>query len=275
MADPAPGAQQPWPWQKSLRAAAERLDDLVRETVGLSLPPVDEAMAEAGDNAVTCHDSCPRCGDSVGEGESLADGCATCRNQPPLADRVVRLGTYDGSLRDIIMAIKFQRWWEMGHTLGRLLGHRVMSEARQEPIARSAVVVPVPMPWQRRLFRGIDHARVLAVGVAEAMECPVWQVLAKVNGVPQLALTPSDRERHGGKGLRIRTRLGGWNLSGRDVVLVDDVRTTGATIRRAVRLLRTLQPRSVTAAVVAVADDRSRRLRSGQVRAASSADTIE
>ena len=250
---------------KSVRALAAQLDDLVRETVGLSLPPVDEALAQAGPAALALGEYCRRCGDSVGEGEAIAGGCATCRELPALADRVVRLGTYDGPLRELILAIKFQKWWEMGRTLGRMLGDRVSADAQLE--LRNVIVVPVPMPWQRRMFRGIDHARVIGSGVAASLEAPLRPVLAKSNGAPQLALTPSLREKLGGRGLKIRRSLGGWEVAGRDVVLVDDVRTTGATIRRAVRLLRKLRPRSVTAAVLAVADHRSRRARADQVRA--------
>jgi len=264
MSAPEPNAPQPLPWMKSVKALATQLDDLVRDTVGLALPPVNEAIAEAGPATINFTDACPRCGDSVGVGELTTDGCATCRDLPALADRVVRLGTYDGPLREMILAVKFRQWWEMGRTLGRMLGDRILAETQLD-VSRT-IVVPVPMPWQRRLFRKIDHARVIASGVAEAMDVPMWCVLAKENGAPQLSLQPSMRKKLGGRGIRIRPRVGGWPIEGRHVVLVDDVRTTGATLRRGVRMLRQLQPASVTAAVIAVADHHTRRSRGDQVR---------
>lgn len=264
MTAPSNGAPPPVDWMKSVRALAAEVDQLVRDTVGLAFPPVDEALAQAGRESMERLAYCPKCGDSIGEGEHAESGCATCRAEPALADRVVRLGTYDGPLRELILAVKFKRWWEMGHTLGRLLGDCVASELGGE--TSNVIVVPVPMPWQRRMFRGIDHARVIASGVAESLRAETWHVLRKLNGDPQLAMTSTDRKRAGGRGLRIRPRLGGWPLQGRRVVLVDDVRTTGATIRRAVRLLRRLGPAEVTAAVVAVADHASRRKRTDQSR---------
>jgi len=75
------------------------------------------------------------------------------------------------------------------------------------------------------------------------------------------------RKKLGGRGIRIRLRVGGWPIEGRHVVLVDDVRTTGATIRRGVRMLRQLQPASVTAAgVFTMAVRHIRRERSDQMR---------
>jgi predicted phosphoribosyltransferase len=62
----------------------------------------------------------------------------------------------------------------------------------------------------------------------------------------------------------VRRRLGGWNLLDVDLVLVDDIRTTGASLKAAVRLLRSLKPRSVVCAVLAVSDAQARRARAIQ-----------
>ena len=58
-----------------------------------------------------------------------------------------------------------------------------------------------------------------------------------------------------------RFKPGARWVEGADLILVDDVATTGASLRAATRLLKTLKPRSVTAAVLAVADDYARRER--------------
>jgi predicted amidophosphoribosyltransferase len=62
----------------------------------------------------------------------------------------------------------------------------------------------------------------------------------------------------------IRRRFGGWSLRDVDLVLVDDIRTTGASLKAAVRLLRSLEPRTVVCAVVAVSDAKARRARAAQ-----------
>ena len=116
------------------------------------------------------------------------------------------------------------------------------------------VVVPMPMPWQRRLSRGIDHARVLATAVARRLDAPVHPVLVKPNGPPQMSLSRSGRARRGAAGMKVRRGDRRRSWQGLHVVVVDDVRTTGATMRGAIRLLRRGGPLRVIAAVLAVAD---------------------
>jgi predicted amidophosphoribosyltransferase len=206
---------------------------------------------------------CRRCGDSVGPGEATDVGCGTCREGADLAggigDGFIRLGTYVDPLRRWVRANKYQRWNEMGFALGQLLGQQLLPCGLVEPHA--TIIVPMPMPWIRRMYRGTDHARDIASGVRAIVRAPVMQMLSRGNGPPQVSLTPSERRRAGSRRLRIRRRLGGWHLTDVDLVLVDDVRTTGASLRAAVRLLRTLKPRRIICAVVAVSDSTARRAR--------------
>ena len=240
------------------------LDALAERWIGYSLPParrvVEESDFSPDERAAYCH----RCGDSVGPGEATQSGCGSCRDQPALTpDGVVRLGPYSGELRDWIIGIKYgRRWAEMAELLGRTLG-RAVRQADLIDIER-AIVVPAPMPWQRRMYRGIDHARTIASGVARQLHAPSLDILARANGPLQVSLSVSERARAGSRGLRRRRRIGGWPVKGLHLVLVDDVRTTGASLKAAARLLRPLKPDRVIGAVLAVSDDRARRERAAQ-----------
>jgi predicted amidophosphoribosyltransferase len=237
---------------------ARLLDAAAEDWLGLALPPAEQVLGRSGFRPDEPVAYCHRCGDSIGPGEAGEDGCGSCRGSPRLADAVVRLGPYIEPLRQWLLAVKYeQRWREMADLLGRLLGGAVLDQAVIEP-AR-AVVVPMPMPWARRLHRGIDHARAIARGTAAELHAPLLNVLAKANGLPQVALSLSERQRRGSQGMRLRRRAGGWSLDGCDVLLVDDVRTTGSSLRTATRVLRSTGPRRIVAAVVAVADSPARR----------------
>jgi len=127
----------------------------------------------------------------------------------------------------------------------------------------NVIVVPMPMPWQRRIYRGIDHARLIAEGAAKEFNAPVLSMLSKRNGPPQVTLPRSQRKRSGSQGLKLRSYgkyiPGGRWIRGSVILLVDDVCTTGATLRAGLRLLRTLKPERIIAMVVAVSDDPARR----------------
>jgi predicted amidophosphoribosyltransferase len=234
------------------------LDAAADYWLGSALPPAEQVIAEADWEPDESDAYCGRCGDSVGPGEATETGCAACRGRPPIADGFVRIGPYSGDLRTWIMNIKYQqRWAEMAQALGRRLG-RAVADAGTVDLDRT-VVVPMPMPWQRRLYRRIDHARVIAAALARELQVPLADVLKKAGGPPQVSRPASLRARTGARGLAVRRRLGGWNLADLHVIVADDVRTTGASMRAAVRILRRLKPRRVVAAVVAVSDDAARR----------------
>jgi predicted amidophosphoribosyltransferase len=251
------------PLRRRIGGAAIYLDAATDYWLGSTLPSAERAIAEADWEPDEPAAYCRRCGDSVGPGEARPSGCGSCRDRPAIADAVVRLGPYSGDLRRWVLAIKYhRRWAEMAEVLGRRLGEAVARCGVIDP--RRAVIVPMPMPWQRRLYRGIDHARLIASAIARHLDAPLAAALAKAQGPPQVSRAPSLRARAGARGLSIRRRLGGWDLSGLHVVIADDVRTTGASIRAAARLLRRLKPQRVVAAVVAVSDAAARRDRLAQ-----------
>lgn len=272
------------------RRLVDDVDDVVETWIGYSFPPPWRAIEQSEWKADEPGAYCTRCGDSIGEGEATETGCATCRQGAELeggiADGVIRLGLFTDELRDWIHAIKFARWTEMGEELGRRLGDALTSATLVDP--RRAIVVPMPMPWQRRMFRGVNHSRVIAKAVARQLRAPLVNILARGNYTPQVALPPSVRKRSGSHGLRVRNRWlwDNWihlvkearrngssrrrvtGLESVHVVLVDDVRTTGATLKAGARLLRTLKPDKIVCAVVAVSDSRARRERKQQPSAA-------
>lgn len=245
-------------FRRRIGDAAVHLDAVADYWLGSALPPAGRVIADADWERDEPEAYCRRCGDSVGPGEVSPTGCGSCRGKPPLADGIVRLGSHTGELRRWILAIKYRpRWTQMAELLGRHLGDAFAESGLIDP--SRAIIVPMPMPWQRRLYRGIDHARVIAAAVAGRLKVPLASVLRKANGPPQVSQPSSLRARSGARGLSIRRRLGGWDLAGLDLVIVDDVRTTGASIRSAAHLLRRLRPRRVVAGVLAVSDAAARR----------------
>lgn len=181
---------------------------------------------------------CPRCGGGVGVGEVDSEGCSSCRPRRLAWDRSIRLGVYDDALRDGIQACKYHRDRHAGRILGEALGGRVWSVLSSEGVSSgSLIVVPVPTTTRRRLGNGgLDHTLILAEGVGRALGVRPERLLERRHRAHQAGLSASARARNLAGTIRVRSarRIGGAG----HVVLVDDVRTTGATASACFKAIR-------------------------------------
>lgn len=228
-----PGARRacPAPARCSLWQAFER------EFLGLRAGPLESRMAEAGWRPDGPDDYCPRCGRGLDAPGRSEEGCKVCAGIRFAWDRLVRLGAYSGELRRWVHEVKFTRWRRLGMDLGVILGAALRSIADQQP-AQSTVIVPVPDAALRRLWRGIDHAAVIARGVARATGWPVVQPLHRRFGRSQLMVSPSQRATNVAQSFKPRPGASAVLRGVQRVVVVDDVLTTGATLRTCCRLIQ-------------------------------------
>lgn len=192
------------------------------------------------------HLHCPRCGSTVGLHTDLSAGCARCRNDSFSFASVLRLGVYEGTLRDAILHIKLPGSDALAEALGRLF-----ARTRRDRLLASnpQVVVPVPLHWVRRWKRGQNQAESIARGVAEVLNLPLVRAIRRVRPTPkQTAVTAEERRRNIKDAFCFRTRSG---VKGLRVLLIDDVLTTGATASEAAAAIRSAGAAQVYVAVLA------------------------
>jgi predicted amidophosphoribosyltransferase len=122
-------------------------------------------------------------------------------------------------------------------------GWRPLAELMAERMARvpipagpGALLTPVPTTPGRRRMRGYNQAAVLAVAVARLRRGACLEVLERPRGGSQVKLGPRARESNVSGGFRVRAGSGS-RITGREVILIDDVLTTGATARSAAETL--------------------------------------
>ena len=218
--------------------------------------------------------SCPACDAGLFSGDNLAHPfCNACRARLPRAIRLAaRAATgrpralvsagacrrrlsplsgveatfeYEGPIAEAIQALKYQgrddrlrpiarRWLaECSAVRGDLHGH---------------LIVPVPLHPRRLAARGFDQAWLLAREVAKALGATAHaRAVRRIRATPpQVGLGRAAREANVRGAFQARA-----TVAGRDVLLVDDVLTTGSTLRACAEALMLAGARSVRAVVVA------------------------
>ena len=194
---------------------------------------------------------CRTCGDPLPSWRVISvalEQCSRCRRSPHVLSAARAAGNYEGTLRDILHAFKY----DGRRSLARPLG--VMMRAAGADLLHDAhCVVPVPLHLWRRLRRGFNQAGELAAHIGVPVVHALWRTRATR---PQTGLPAAARRRNvAGRAFTLSPFLSPnvqkqW-LVDRIVVLVDDVRTTGATLDACAAVLLSAGAREVRGLTVA------------------------
>ena len=155
-------------------------------------------------------------------------------------------GRYEGTLRDVIHAFKYEGRRSLAAPLGAL-----MRDAGRAVLDDADCVVPVPLhPW-RRMRRGFNQARDLA----RQLDRPVVDALWRIRATPPQMSLDAHARRTNLRGAFVLRRAGLYAppLRDRVVVLIDDVRTTGSTLSACAKVLVDAGAREVRALTIAAA----------------------
>ncbi len=179
--------------------------------------------------------------------------CQPCRLAPPPFERAVAYGGYTGTLRALIHALKYDGMLPVAERLGVPLAETILKLDG----VQSALVVPVPLHAVKRKQRGFNHAELLARAAVKVLRArrPEWR-LTLASGVlerrratqSQAGLSPHQRRANlRGVFFVAQPEL----VTGRDVLLIDDIYTTRATARACSQVLLRAGAKSVRMATVA------------------------
>ncbi len=204
--------------------------------------PVGTTDAPAGGRGQDADQGAP-----AGTTDAPPARCRRCRRPRALIPRRRAAGPYEGALRRLVHAFKYEQRHGLAPSLGRL-----MRQSGAEMLAGADCVVAVPLHPRRQRARGFNQAAELAARLGP----PVVGALRRTRATAPQADLPAGQRRRNVRGAfaparRLGTRSRRAAVEGACVVLVDDVTTTGATLDACARVLRRAGAREVRALTLA------------------------
>jgi ComF family protein len=196
---------------------------------------------------------CPYC-------KSFLEDSMTLRNHPcpclsKLEERKIMairsLGTFDDYYQKLIHRFKYQKKVPLGKHLAQGLGEVVTQE---NDFGDCDLIIPVPLHPARRRQRGFNQSEILAEGISEVAGIPIGNniLTRRKNTKDQTYLNAQQRAEN------VKDAFGlnqSETIEDKNVILVDDVITTGATLNECAEVLLQAGAKTVFASTLAVVVD--------------------
>ena len=181
---------------------------------------------------------CPICALPTPTGEV----CGQCLTHPPLFTRTIAAFGYAFPLDKLIQAMKYGEQLALAHTFSRKLAQRVDKNALPD------FVMPMPLHPEKLRERGFNQSLLIAATLARELNLPLLanDCQRVRNTPPQSALRWQERDKNVRNAFRCDV-----DLTGKRIVMVDDVMTSGASLNALAEALSKQGATEISAWVVA------------------------
>lgn len=170
---------------------------------------------------------CPICGRSIKNTKT----CKYCRYEKHL-DYGRAWALYVPPLDNIIHYFKYRRFKDLAHLLGLGMANIVKYDLR---LKTADLIVPVPLFWWKTLRRGYNQSQLLANIISQECGMEIYDALSRIkNTRTQTRLSDDRRCKNVFNAFKIKAN----GIQDKSVLLVDDVMTTGATVKECARILK-------------------------------------
>lgn len=191
-------------------------------------------------------DKCPLCGRVV-EDYGLCHECFSLINKDPAyyydiegLDDLIISSTYSGIMRRLIIDFKFKGKLSYGEIISEIMTEKIL-----EKNLKDQVITYVPMHKKKEGERGYNQSKILAEKIARNLDLPCQDVFEKVIDTKfQVGLKKFDREENLRDAFEVKNYV-------EEIIIVDDVITTGATISELTKIAKKAGIKKVTALIAA------------------------
>ena len=197
--------------------------------------------------ACTGADYCRRCGRNASKYAQLDGVCPNCQGKEINFDQITRSGVYNKSLQKMILSFKNGQT-ELDTVLVFLADAALQGSGFVDDIE---LFVPVPLHWSRQLARGYNQSYLLVKKLKNSADKIGTDLvrIRRTKSQPAMA-SPSARAKNVAGAFAVRYS---HNFTGRKICLVDDIKTTGATLNECAKTLKQAGASKVFALVLAIA----------------------
>jgi len=174
---------------------------------------------------------CAKCGTPI-DPEGF---CPSCPVHPLLPEAVRAAAQYAGAVKEAIHRLKYAAKPAVAPALAQLLS-QAWHSALSEPLRTAQGVIPIPIHRERERERGFNQSVLLARHFCHAVGLPLWDnvLVRAVYRQPQVGLNAAQRAQNVKDAFRV---VSAEQVTGKCVLLLDDVWTTGSTLNEAARAL--------------------------------------
>lgn len=160
--------------------------------------------------------------------------CLDCEQAPPNYDQARALLRYEETSRPIILGFKHGDQTHMAPILGQMMAGRARCWAEQIDY-----IIPVPLHYRRLVKRRYNQASLLAKPIAQTLQKPVLHEALKrmKNTAPQGHQSRAERHSNMAGAFDVEAGMA-EALKGRNILLIDDVLTSGATVNQCAKTLK-------------------------------------
>lgn len=185
--------------------------------------------------------TCPKCNQLVKRGKF----CKRCRPNSNLTGVHVAAYYNEGPLKEAIHNFKYNYISDLKYDLGQILITTLKSY-----FLKSSILIPVPLHKKRKAERGYNQSQLLALEISERLHLQIIdnKLVRNIFTTPQVKLSGRERKNN------IKNAFvwkGKDEIRGKNVILVDDVYTTGATLQECAKILRNSGARQIWGLVLA------------------------
>lgn len=182
---------------------------------------------------------CPTCFNPLSEEPSLV--CHNCLHYPSVYFRMAATFNYEGPAATLVKRLKYANQPYLARGMAAFL--LAQFDRLQWPLPDA--LVPVPLSFMRWLERGYNQSALLAEAIGQLLQRPVWHALKRRSGdYSQAALNLEQRKMLAGNRFQLHPK---YPIEGKILLVIDDVLTSGSTLKCCGEILNVARPASLYA----------------------------